>query len=90
MHMDVEWDSDKASSNLKKHGIGFEEATSALLDPLALAQEDPDSEQEARWILIGMSAKGRLLTVVYTLRNDERIRLISARKATRKEAAHYA
>lgn len=90
MHMDVEWDSDKASSNLKKHGIGFEEATSALLDPLALAQEDSDSEQEARWILIGMSAKGRLLTVVYALRNEERIRLISARKATRKEAAHYA
>ena len=90
MHMDVEWDSDKASSNLKKHGIGFEEATSALLDPLALAQEDSDSEQEARWILIGMSSKGRLLTVIYTLRNEERIRLISARKATRKEAAHYA
>jgi uncharacterized protein len=90
MHMDVEWDSDKASSNLKKHGIGFEEATSALLDPLALAQEDPDAEREARWVLIGMSAKGRLLTIVYTLRNEEKIRLISARKATRKEAAHYA
>ena len=90
MHMDIEWDSDKASSNLKKHGVGFEEATSALLDPSALAQEDSESVQEARWILIGTSAKGRLLTVVYTLRNAERIRLISARKATRKEAEHYA
>jgi len=90
MHMDLEWDSQKASSNLKKHGIGFDEAVSALLDPRALAQEDSDSEQEHRWVLIGMSAQGRLLTVIYTLREEERIRLISARKATRKEAEHYA
>lgn len=90
MHIEVEWDSKKASSNLRKHGIGFEEATSALLDPMALAQKDPSSELEPRWVLIGMSAEGRLLTVIYTLRNEERIRLISARKATRKEAADYA
>ena len=90
MHMDVEWDSREASSNLAKHGVGFEEAVSALLDPLALAQEDSDSEQEQRWVLVGMSAKGRLVTVVYTVRNEERIRFISARKATRKEAAAYA
>jgi uncharacterized protein len=90
MHMDVEWDSKKASSNLKKHGVGFDEAVSALLDPMAMAQEDSDSEQEQRWVLIGMSARRRLLTVVYTLRDGERIRLISARKATRKEAAQYA
>jgi uncharacterized protein len=90
MHMDVEWDSRKASSNLAKHGVGFEEAVSALLDPLALAQEDSDSEQEQRWVLVGMSAKGRLVTVVYTVRNEERIRFISERKAIRKEAAAYA
>jgi uncharacterized DUF497 family protein len=90
MHMDVEWDSKKASSNLKKHGVGFDEAVSALLDPMAMAQEDSDSEQEQRWVLIGMSARKRLLTVVYTLRDGERIRLISARKATRKEAVQYA
>jgi uncharacterized DUF497 family protein len=90
MHIDVEWDFKKASSNLKKHGVGFEEAVSALLDPMAMAQEDSDSEQEQRWVLIGTSVQGRLLTVVYTMRNEERIRLISARRATRREAAQYA
>ena len=90
MHMDVEWDSQKASSNLKKHGVGFEEAVSALLDPMALAQEDSNSQQERRWVIIGLSAQGRLPTVIYTLREEERIRLISARKSTRQEAQHYA
>jgi uncharacterized DUF497 family protein len=61
-----------------------------LLDPQALAREDIDSKDEARWLLIGMSTSARLLTVVYTLRDDDRIRVISARKATRKEAEYYA
>jgi uncharacterized DUF497 family protein len=90
MHMDVEWDSKKASSNLTKHGVGFDEAVSALLHPMAKAQEDSDSKQEQRWVLIGISSRSRLLTVVYTLRDGERIRLISARKATRREAVQYA
>ncbi len=90
MHIDIEWDVDKAAANLKKHGIRFEEAATSLLDPLALAQEDASSEGEARWVLVGMSSRARLLTVVYTLRGDHRIRLISARKATRKEADYYA
>ena len=90
MHMEIEWDSEKATSNLQKHGVSFEEASTALLDPLALAQEDATSEGEPRWVLIGMSARARLLTVIYTLRRPERIRLISARKATRKEANYYA
>lgn len=90
MHMGIEWDSDKADSNLKKHGVSFEEAATALLDPMALAQEDAVSEGESRWVLIGMSAQMRLLTVVYTLRRQDRVRLISARKATRKETKHYA
>ena len=90
MHMDIEWDSDKADSNLKKHGVSFEEAATALLDPMALAQEDGSSEGEPRWVLIGMSVQLRLLTVVYALRRQDRVRLISARKATRKEAKHYA
>lgn len=87
--MEIEFDPNKASSNLIKHGISFEESSTALLDPLALVQEDPDAEGENRWVLIGMSNQARLLTVVYTLRN-ERIRLISARKATKKEAKNYA
>jgi uncharacterized protein len=90
MHMDVEWDADKAVANFKKHGVRFEEAATSLLDPQALVQEDVDSEGEARWVLIGMSTSARLLTVVYTLRDESRIRLISARKATRKEVGYYA
>ena len=88
--MDIEWDAGKAAANFKKHGIRFEEAATSLLDPLALAQEDDSSEGETRWVLVGMSTNARLLTVVYTLRDENRIRLISARKATRKEAAYYA
>ena len=90
MHMEIEWDSNKADPNLKKHGVSFEEAATALLDPMALAREDAAAEGEPRWVLIGMSAQMQLLTVVYTLRPQDRIRLISARRATRKEAKHYA
>jgi uncharacterized protein len=90
MHMDIEWDPGKAADNLKKHGVSFDEAATCLLDPLALAQEDSSSEGESRWVLVGMSATPRLLTVVYTLRREGRVRLISARKATRKEAKFYA
>lgn len=88
--MEIEWDPGKAATNEDKHGVRFEEAATSLLDPMALAQEDESSEGEARWVLIGMSANARLLTVVYTLRDENRIRLISARKATRKEASSYA
>ena len=88
--MEIEWDSNKADSNLKKHGVSFEEAATALLDPMALAREDAAAEGEPRWVLIGMSGQMQLLTVVYTLRRQDRIRLISARRATRKEAKHYA
>jgi uncharacterized DUF497 family protein len=90
MHIEIEWDAAKAAANLKKHGVSFDEAATSLLDPLSLAQEDDASVGEARWVLIGMSASARLLTVAYTLRASDRIRLISARKATRKEASYYA
>jgi uncharacterized protein len=90
MHMDIEWDAGKAFENFKKHGVRFEEAATSLLDPMALAQEDATTSGEAHWVLVGMSADTRLLTVVYTLRDETRIRLISARKATRKEADNYA
>ena len=88
--MEIEWDPEKAASNLKKHGVSFEEAATALLDPMALAQEDTAAGGEPRWILLAMSAQVRLLSVVYTLRRQDRIRLIAARKATRKESKHYA
>ena len=88
--MEIEFDPAKAEANVEKHGISFEEAASALLDPMALGFEDQDAEGESRWVLVGMSSQARLLTVVYTLRDEERIRLISARKATRNEANQYA
>jgi uncharacterized DUF497 family protein len=88
--MEIEWDAAKAAANLKKHGVSFDEAATSLLDPLSLAQMDDTSVGEARWLLIGMSARARLITVVYTLRAADRIRLISARKSTRKEAFYYA
>ena len=86
--MDIEYDSAKAASNLNKHGVSFEEAVSVLLDENALAMEDERSIGENRWLIIGMSDQIRLLTVVYTLRG-EKIRLISARKATKREANDY-
>ena len=88
--MKIEFDSKKAASNLKKHGVPFDEAASCLFDPLALVHDDPDAHGEVRLILLGMSCAGRLLTVCYTLRDEEVIRLISARNATKKEEKSYA
>lgn len=88
--MEIEFDPAKADANFKKHGVSFDEAASVLLDPMALGFEDPDAESEARWVLVGMSGHARLLTVVYTLRDENCIRLISVRKATRKEVNQYA
>jgi len=90
LRMEIEYDPAKATSNLEKHGVPFEEAATVLYDPLALVQEDYDSKNENRWVLVGLSNQARLLTVVYTLRNEDTIRLISARKATRNEAKYYA
>jgi uncharacterized protein len=88
--MVVEWNAAKAASNFAKHGVSFAEAETALMDERALAREDISSITEPRWVLVGMSERARLLTVVYALRPDDRIRLISARKATRKEELDYA
>ena len=88
--MEIEWDPEKARSNRAKHRVELEEAVTCLLDSNALVLEDEESADESRWILVGMSTKPRLLTIVYTLRMEDRIRLISARKATRREARDYA
>ena len=80
--MSFEWDEEKAKTNLKKHGIGFEEATTVFIDPFSIAIPDPDhSVDERRYIEIGNSDKGRALVVVYTERSSN-IRVISCRKAT--------
>lgn len=87
--MEIQYDPSKAEVNIRKHGVSFEEATSVLFDPNGLGFEDSDSELEQRWVLLGKSDQNRLLVVVYTYREDEVIRLISARKATKKEVKQY-
>jgi len=82
------YDSAKAASNLKKHGVSFADAEGVLSDPLALTVEDPDAAGELRFVAIGLGSAGELLVVVYTERADG-FRLISARRATRKERKHY-
>ncbi len=86
--MSVEFDPAKAKANLRKHGVSFAHAEQALRDPMALTIEDPDSRSEQRFITMGTDALGRLLVIVHTQR-EERTRLISARKASRGEAARY-
>jgi uncharacterized DUF497 family protein len=86
-----EWDKSKATVNLKKHGVSFDEAKSVFSDELAKLIADPDhSEDEDRFILLGYSSSMRLLVVCHCYRIDESIiRIISARKANRHEAASY-
>ena len=87
--MEYESDLAKALSNQRKHGVAFDEAATCLLDPMALVREDDNAIGEHRYVLVGMSDAGRTLTVCYTMRG-EIPRLISARKATRKEQQSYA
>ncbi len=86
-----DWDPHKNASNQKKHGISFEEAQTAFYDENGRMMHDPDhSEQEDRFILLGMTTKPRLLAVCHCYRSQESvIRLISARKATKKEHRQY-
>jgi hypothetical protein len=84
-----EYDPEKAAANLHKHKVSFAEAASVFLDPLALTFSDPDhSDVEDREITIGKSSKQRVLFVSHCERGD-RIRIISARRATRKERLRY-
>jgi len=86
--VEFEWDPVKATRNLSKHGIRFADAVAVLEDEFALTVRDPFSEQEERWVTLGKDAFNRLLIVVYTWRG-ERIRLISARRATARERRAY-
>ena len=85
------WDDRKARENQRKHGVSFEEATTAFADERARVKHDPDhSRLEDRFALLGFSAKLRLLVVVHAYRNEENeIRIISARRATRNERKQY-
>ena len=87
--MDFEWDDAKAESDERKHGVPFTEAETIFADPLSLTGYDPaHSDDEDRYITMGMSAEGRLLIVSHTDRGDK-VRLISAREASRRERRDY-
>jgi uncharacterized DUF497 family protein len=87
--VEFEWDGAKASSNRAKHGISFEEALTVFDDPLAAIFDDEEhSDRETREILIGHSDQHRLIVVCFTERS-ERVRIISARPATRRERDDY-
>ena len=87
--MRFQFDPAKAAANWRKHGISLAEAEGAFYDPLALHREDPDADGETRFVAIGEGSTGTLLVVVYAVRDYE-VRLISARRATRREAKAYA
>ena len=85
-----EWDERKNKANRKKHGIWFEETQQLFDDPNAIRYYDlAHSDKEDRFILLGQSGSGRLLVVVHCERGDNLIRIISARKATKKEERAY-
>jgi len=84
-----EWDAHKAAANQAKHGVSFEEAATVFADPLARIFDDPDhSRDERRELIIGHSAKGRLLIISFTEQRPS-TRIISARKATKRERHDY-
>ena len=86
-----EWDDEKASSNLEKHGISFEEAQTVFFDDMAIQfWDESHSKTEDRFLMLGLSNKLRILLVVHCFReSDSTIRIISARKATKKEMMEY-
>lgn len=84
-----EWNTEKAKTNLKKHGVSFEEAVTVFFDPLSLTVDDPlHSVDEKRFVITGFSNQQRQLVIVHTDRNDK-IRIISARSATPGEIRKY-
>ena len=89
--IEFEWNSAKARSNLKKHGVSFEEAQSVFYDEFARQFDDDDhSDEEERFIMLGMSIKSRVLVVCHCERSGGNvIRIVSARKATSKERSFY-
>lgn len=85
--MELEWDPVKAAANYRKHGVRFTDAHAVLQDPLALTTEDSHQDEE-RYVTVGLDSLGRILVVCYTWRGGK-IRVISARKATRTERKEY-
>ena len=89
MALSFAWNSEKAARNLAKHGVSFKEAETVFGDPLGRIVTDPrHSEEEERYVLLGLSHRQRMLAVMFTER-DEQVRIISARQATRRERRDY-
>jgi hypothetical protein len=87
--MDFEWNLQKATLNYKKHGVSFEEACTVFRDTLSTTFPDPDhSIQEERYLIIGLSSENRILVISH-LYQDQTIRIISARQATKRERTFY-
>ena len=87
--MKFEWDPQKANLNLRKHGISFEEATTAFRDPLSVTAPDlTHSSTEDRFVTFGLSSQGKLLTISHTERGES-IRIITARRSTKHERKIY-
>ena len=86
--MDVTWDPAKAKANIRKHGVRFSDAETVLFDPAGVTVEDPESAAEQRFVSIGLDVLRRVLVVVYAYEQD-RIRLISARRASPRETRSY-
>lgn len=87
MAMRFEWDPAKAARNARKHGVSFDEARECFEDPLALVLDEPRHPE--RLILIGQARSARLIFTIFAERSAGLIRIISARKATRRERRHY-
>ena len=87
--VNIDWDPKKAEANIRDHGVSFAEAATVLTDDYALTREDPDSFDEQRFVSLGMSATGSLLVVVYTYRESDIYRLISAWKANKPQRKQY-
>lgn len=89
MAIEFEWDPAKAVTNLTRHGVSFREASTVFQDPLSVTVPDPrHSQSEERFAILGISDRGRLVAVFHTER-DHRVRIISARPATRLERGAY-
>ena len=87
--MRFDWDPAKAKANLRDHGVSFAEAVTVLEDEAALTREDPGAQREQRFVTLGRSSFGHLLVVVYTYREPDTIRLISAWRANRGQRVRY-
>ena len=90
-NLEFEWDSRKDKSNVKKHGVSFEDARAAFYDETAIVFQDPDhSDDEDRFILLGQSGKAGVLVVCHFVRDDDSVvRIISARRADKQEETNY-